>query len=122
MSIKLNEPKKELKKLDKEYKNYLNSAKIFKGKNKKMILSYISLMEKKIKNVKIEINTEEAFIKIVENAKKEKAALKRKANNAFNTPKKGPAPKKNKQIFSPLNFEKNMQNLQRGLFLTPTKK
>tara|TARA_B000000475_G_scaffold81970_1_gene66470 strand:- start:84 stop:452 length:369 start_codon:yes stop_codon:yes gene_type:complete len=122
MSIKLNELKKELKKLDKEYKNYLNSAKIFKGKNKKMILSYISLMEKKIKNVKIEINTEEAFIKIVENAKKEKAALKRKANNAFNTPKKGPAPKKNKQIFSPLNFEKNMQNLQRGLFLTPTKK
>lgn len=79
-------------------------------------------MEKKIKNVKIEINTEEAFIKIVENAKKEKAAFKRKANNAFNTPKKGPTPKKNKQIFSPLNFEKNMQNLQRGLFLTPTKK
>lgn len=122
MSIKLNELKKELKKLDKEYKNYLNSAKIFKGKNKKMILSYISLMEKKIKNVKIEINTEEAFIKIVENAKKEKAAFKRKSNNAFNTPKKGPVPKKNKQIFSPLNFEKNMQNLQRGLFLTPTKK
>ena len=122
MSIKLNELKKELKKLDKEYKNYLNSAKIFKGKNKKMILSYLSHMEKKIKNVKIEINTEEAFIKIVENAKKEKAAFKRKANNAFNTPKKGPAPKKNKQIFSPLNFEKNMQNLQKGLFLTPTKK
>ena len=80
MSIKLNELKKELKKLDKEYKNYLNSAKIFKGKNKKMILSYLSHMEKKIKNVKIEINTEEAFIKIVENAKKEKAAFKRKAN------------------------------------------
>jgi hypothetical protein len=121
MSIELNKLKKELKKLDKEYKHYLNSAKIFEGKNKKMILSYISLMEKKIKNAKIEINNKEAFIKIVENAKKEKAAFKRKANNALNTPKKGPAPKKNKQIFSPLNFEKNIQNLQRGLFLTPNR-
>ena len=89
MSIELNKLKKELKKLDKEYKHYLNSAKIFKGKNKKKILSYLSLMEKKIKNAKIEINNKEAFIKIAENAKKEKAAFKRKANNAFNTPKKG---------------------------------
>lgn len=121
MSIELNNLKKELKKLDKEYKHYLNSAKIFEGKNKKMILSYISLMEKKIKNAKIEINNKEAFIKIAEKAKKEKDAFKRKANNAFNTPKKGPVPKKNKQIFSPLNFEKNMENLQRGLFLTPNR-
>lgn len=121
MSIELNKLKKSLKNLDKDYKKYLNSAKIFEGKNKKMILSYISHMEKKIKNVKIEINTEEAFIKIVENAKKEKAEFKRKANNAFNTPKKGPAPKKNKPIISPIKFEKNMQNLQRGLFLTPNR-
>ena len=126
MSIELNKLKKELKKLDKEYKNYLNLAKKTESENnynaKKMILSYISLMEKKIKNAKIEINNKEAFIKIVENAKKEKAAFKRKANNAFNSPKKGSTPKKIKpSIFSKINFVKNMENLQRGLFLTPNR-
>jgi len=119
MSIELNKLKKELKNLDKEYKNYLNLAKKSESENKKMILSYISLMEKKIKNAKIEINNKEAFIKIQANAKKEKAAFKRKANNAFNSPKKGSTPKKIKpSIFSKINFVKNMENLQRGLFLT----
>jgi hypothetical protein len=119
MSIELNKLKKELKNLDKEYKNYLNLAKKSESENKKMILSYISLMEKKIKNAKIEINNKEAFIKIQANAKKEKAVFKRKANNAFNSPKKGSTPKKIKpSIFSKINFVKNMENLQRGLFLT----
>jgi hypothetical protein len=126
MSIELNKLKKELKKLDKEYKNYLNLAKKSESENnynaKKMILSYISLMEKKIKNAKIEINNKEALIKIQANAKKEKAAFKRKANNAFNSPKKGSTPKKNKpSIFSKINFVKNMAKLQRGLFLTPNR-
>jgi archaellum component FlaC len=88
MSFELNKLKKELKNLDKEYKKYLNSAKTFENENKKIILSYISLMEKKIKNVKIEINTKEASIKISADAKKEKEAFKRKANNAFNSPVK----------------------------------
>jgi hypothetical protein len=88
MSFELNKLKKELKNLDKEYKKYLNSAKTFKNENKKMILSYISIIEKKIKNAKIEINTKEALIKIQANAKKEKEAFKRKANNAFNSPVK----------------------------------
>ena len=75
MSFELNKLKKELKNLDKEYKKYLNSAKTFKNENK-------------IKNAKIEINTKEALIKIQANAKKEKEAFKRKANNAFNSPVK----------------------------------
>jgi hypothetical protein len=54
-------------------------------------------------------------------ASKERVAFKRKANNAFNTPKKGPTPNKNKPIISPIKFDKNMENLQRGLFLTPNR-
>ena len=82
MSTNENKLKKELVKLTKEHKYFLNLAKKETNKNKKeLILEYL----KKLVNDMEEIKEK---IKIKNNAKKEREAFKRKANSGFNSPMK----------------------------------
>lgn len=93
MSIELNKLKKKFNKIAKEHAKYLNLVKRENNyKTKELLINYLYSLVNKMENIK-----RKKIKMIAENAKKEKAEFKRKANNAFNTPQSTPVKNKNKK-------------------------